>query len=87
MVAGPLASAVQKVLRDVQLDRQGLLDDPHHIEQSGRETARGATNVAVYSASVSAALLIQFASLTARLGHQGVPPPLRYILATHTLQQ
>lgn len=72
---------------DIQLDRQGLLDDPRYIEQSGRETSSGATNVALYSASVSAALLAQFASLVAHPGHQGVPQPLRYLLATRTLQE
>jgi hypothetical protein len=71
---------------DIQLDRQGLLDDPRYIEGSGRESSWGAPNVAVYSASVSAALLAQFASLTAHPGHQGVSPALRYVLATHSLQ-
>jgi len=72
---------------DIQLDRQGLLDDPTYIEQSGRETDSGAPNVAIYSASVSAAVLAQFASLTAHPGGQGVPPPLRYLLSTHTLRR
>jgi hypothetical protein len=71
---------------DIQLDKQGLLDDPKYIERSGRESSTGAPNVAGYSASVSAALLAQFVSLTAHPGHQGAPPPLRYLLATHTLQ-
>lgn len=71
---------------DIQLDRQGLLDDPNYIEQSGREPVSGAPNVAAYSASVSAALLAQFVSLTAHPGRRGVPPPLRYLLSTHSLQ-
>lgn len=71
---------------EVQLDRQGLLDDPSYIERSGRESTSGAPNVAAYAASVSAALLAQFASLTAHPGGRGVPPPLRYLLSTHTLQ-
>lgn len=71
---------------DIQLDRQGLLDDPQYIEQSGRETEAGAPNVALYSASVSAALLAQFVSLTVHPGRRGVPPPLRYLLSTHSLQ-
>ncbi|WP_459969687.1 ThiF family adenylyltransferase [Mycobacterium sp. MUNTM1] len=71
---------------DIQLDRQGLLDDPNYIEQSGREPAAGAPNVAAYSASVSAALLAQFVSLTAHPGRRGVPSPLRYLLSTHSLQ-
>ncbi|WP_211278724.1 hypothetical protein, partial [Mycobacterium lacus] len=70
---------------DIQLDRRGLLDDPTYIERSGRQTAMGAPNVAAYAASVSAALLAQFVSLTAHPGHQGVPAPLRYVLTTHNL--
>lgn len=71
---------------DIQLDRQGLLDDPNYIEQSGREPVSGAPNVAAYSASVSAALLAQFVSLTVHPGRRGVPLPLRYLLSTHSLQ-
>lgn len=71
---------------DIQLDRQGLLDDPNYIEQSGREPDAGAPNVAAYSASVSAALLAQFVSLTVHPGRRGVPLPLRYLLSTHSLQ-
>lgn len=70
---------------DIQLDRQGLLDDPAYIEHSGRQTATGAPNVAAYAASVSAALLAQFVSLTAHPGRQGAPAPLRYLLTTHNL--
>jgi hypothetical protein len=70
---------------DIQLDHQGLLDDPTYIERSGRQSAMGAPNVAVYAVSVSAALLAQFVSLTAHPGHQGVPAPLRYMLTTHNL--
>lgn len=73
-------------MTDIQLDRQGLFDDPNYIEASGREFTSGAANVAAYSASVSAALLAQFVSLTAHPGGRGVPPPLRYLLSTHTLQ-
>lgn len=70
---------------DIKLDRHGLLDDPTYIEQSGRESAMGAPNVAAYAVSVSAALLAQFISLTAHPGGQGVPAPLRYLLTTHNL--
>jgi len=76
----------QLIPTDIQLDRQGLLDDPNYIEQSGREPVSGAPNVAAYSASVSAALLTQFVSLTAHPGRRGVPSPLRYLLSTHSLQ-
>jgi hypothetical protein len=74
-------------LTDLQLDRQGLLDDPTYIERSGREPSSGAPNVAAYSASVSAALLAQFVSLTAHPGRQGVPGPLRYVLTVHDLHR
>lgn len=70
---------------DIQLDRQGLLDDPSYIKQSGRETDSGAPNVAAYSVSVSAALLAQFVSLTVHPGRRGVPSPLQYVLSTHNL--
>jgi molybdopterin-synthase adenylyltransferase len=71
---------------DIQLDRQGLLGNSDYIEQSGRETDAGAPNVAAYSASVSAAMLAQFVSLTVHPGRRGVPLPLRYLLSTHSLQ-
>ncbi|WP_428343174.1 ThiF family adenylyltransferase [Mycobacterium sp.] len=72
---------------DLQLDLQGKLDDPAYIEQSGRQPIAGLPNVALYSASVSAALLAQFASVTAHPGREGVPYPLRYQLAVHTLDR
>ena len=75
----------QLVPGDVALDKQGLLDDPQYIARAGRaEPSR--QNVASLSASVSAALLAQFVSLTAHPGSRGVPAPLRYILSTHTLE-
>jgi hypothetical protein len=58
------------------LDRQGLLEDPKYIAGAGR-TAPARQNVASLSASVSAALLAQFVSLTAHPGGRGVPAPLR----------
>ena len=70
---------------DIQLDRQGLLNEPSYIKQSGRETDSGAPNVAAYSVSVSAALLAQFVSLTVHPGRRGVPSPLQYVLSTHNL--
>lgn len=76
----------QLVLGDVALDKQGLLDDPEYIARAGRE-APSRQNVASLSASVSAALLAQFVSLTAHPGNRGVPAPLRYVLSTHTLKQ
>lgn len=72
-------------LGEVTLDQQGLLDDPKYIAASGR-TAPGSQNVAALAASVSAALLSHFVSLTAHPGGRGVPAPLRYMLAHHELE-
>lgn len=70
---------------EASLDRQGLLDDPKYISGSGR-TMPARQNVAALSASVSAALLAQFVSLTAHPGGRGAPAPLRYMLAHHELE-
>lgn len=70
---------------ELALDRRGLLDDPTYITTSGR-AAPGRANVAALSASVSAALLAQFVSLTAHPGGLGAPAPLRYLLGPHELE-
>lgn len=70
---------------EATLDRQGLLEDPKYIAGTGR-AAPARQNVATLSASVSAALLAQFVSLTAHPGGRGVPAPLRYMLAPHMLE-
>ena len=70
----------------IQIDRQGVLNDPHYIAGAGPETRRGHENVALLSASVSAGLLTQFVSLIAAPGGESEPGPLRYILSTHTLE-
>ena len=72
-------------LGELSLDRLGFLDDPKYIQTSGRD-APARQNVAMLSASVSAALLAQFVSLVAHPGGRGVPAPLRYMLAPHTLE-
>jgi hypothetical protein len=72
-------------LGDLALDRQGLLDNPEYIKRTGRPE-RSRQNVASLSASVSAALLAQFVSLTAHPGGRGVPAALRYLLAPHVLE-
>lgn len=81
-----LACSGQLVPEDVPLDQQGLLDDPEYIRQSGRERVAGRPNVALLSASVSAAQLALFVSLVAAPGRRGVPGPLRYSLAPHVLE-
>ncbi|WP_282947195.1 ThiF family adenylyltransferase [Cellulomonas endometrii] len=75
----------QLIPGEISLDMQGLLDDPTYIAGSGRQPAPR-QNVAALSASVSAALLAQFVSLTAHPGGYGVPAPLRYMLAPHRLE-
>lgn len=72
-------------LGELCLDRQGLLEDPAYIAGTNR-AQRSRQNVAALSASVSAAQLAQFVSLTAHPGGRGVPAPLRYLLAPHSLE-
>lgn len=80
-----MACLGQLVVSEVSLDRLGLLDNPEYIAGTRRE-APSRQNVAALCASVSSALLAQFVSLTAHPGSRGTPAPLRYILATHTLE-
>ena len=72
-------------LGELSLDRHGLLDDPVYIA-AARKIPPSRQNVAALSASVSAALLAQFVSLTAHPGGQGTSAPLRYMLAPHYLE-
>ncbi len=71
---------------EVALDASGDLDDPEYIRRAGLEPYRGRANVAALAAGVSSGQLDQFVSLVARPGGFGAPGPLRFILATHTLQ-
>jgi hypothetical protein len=80
-----MACLGQLLIGDIPLDKQGLLDDPEYIAGAHRE-APSRQNVAALSASVSAALLAQFVSLTAHPGGRGVPAPLRHVLSTQTLE-
>lgn len=70
----------------IMLDRQGLLDDPTYIAGAGRDIAPARQNVALLSASVSAALLTHFVSLVIAPGGLGEPGPLRYWLSTHQVE-
>lgn len=81
-----LVCSGQLSAQEVTLDREGLLDDPGYIRRAGRDRTEGSPNVAILSASVSAALLAQFVSLVASPGGRGVPAPLRYVLAPHVLE-
>lgn len=69
----------------VTLDQNGDLDDPEYIRGADSET--GKANVAALAAGVSASQLDQFVSLVAHPAGIGVPPPLRYIFSTHTLER
>ncbi|MCU1526749.1 MAG: hypothetical protein JWP75_512 [Frondihabitans sp.] len=80
-----MACLGQLVVGDIVLDKDGLLDDPEYIAGAHRE-APSRQNVAALSASVSAALLAQFVSLTAQPGGRGAPAPLRYVLSSHSLE-
>jgi molybdopterin-synthase adenylyltransferase len=77
----------QLVAAQVSLDMEGLLDDPVYIRRAGLKPSAGSPNVAILSASVSAAQLAHFVSLTAAPGSRGVPAPLRYVLSPHILEQ
>jgi hypothetical protein len=70
---------------DVSRDMRGLLDDPEYIKGAGL-TVRPKQNVALLSASVTAALQTLFVSLVATPGGRGVPRPLRYMLSIHQLE-
>ncbi|XYX63178.1 hypothetical protein ACAE71_03027 (plasmid) [Clavibacter nebraskensis] len=80
-----MACLGQLAVGEIPLDKQGLLEDPEYIAGAHRE-APSRQNVATLSASVSAALLAQFVSLTAHPGQRGVPRALRYVLSTHSLE-
>jgi hypothetical protein len=70
----------------VQIDRQGLLDDPRYIAAASRGIQVGTENVALLSPNVSTGLLNQFVSLTAAPGGETEPGPLRFSLSTHELE-
>lgn len=77
-----LSCSGQINMPQVALDRAGLLDDANYISQAGLHSP-ASQNVALLSASVSAAQLAQFVTLTVSPGGRGVYSPLRYILAAH----
>ncbi|WP_197519833.1 ThiF family adenylyltransferase [Pseudonocardia sp. HH130630-07] len=70
----------------VQIDRQGLLDDPHYIAGAGPDIGGGHENVALLSPNVSVGLLNLFVSLIAAPGGEPDPGPLRFSLSTHSLE-
>lgn len=72
-------------LAQVTIDKQGLLDDPAYIAHPGVLPITTGQNVAVLSASVSAALLAQYVSLGVAPAGLGEPGPLQYSLNSHFL--
>ena len=70
----------------VPLDRQGLLDDPDYIRNSGRSDLPTSQNVAPLSVSVAASLLAQYVSFSVAPAGLGDPGPLRYTLSSHYLE-
>lgn len=70
---------------EVNLDIDGLLDDPAYIAGADLSPTTG-QNVSLLSISVAASLLAQFVSLNVGPGGLGDPGPLQYLLSTHTLE-
>lgn len=70
---------------EVNLDIDGLLDDPAYIAGADLSATTG-QNVSLLSISVAASLLAQFVSLNVCPGGLGDPGPLQYLLSTHTLE-
>lgn len=70
----------------VEVDREGLLDDPTYIAGMSSGARPTSENVAALSVSVTATLLAQFVSLVAGVGGRGEPGPLQYSLSWHTLE-
>jgi hypothetical protein len=69
----------------VTLDREGLFDDDTYIKQAGLR-APSRENVSLLATSVTASLLTQFVSLVVAPAGRGAPSPLRFSLATHTVE-
>jgi hypothetical protein len=69
----------------VARDREGLFDDDNYIKRADAG-APARENVSLLAPSVTASALAQFVSLTVAPGGRGVPAPLRFSLATHTLE-
>ena len=73
-------------LGQVELDKEGLFDDPAYIAGlENPDMVPLSQNVAPLSASVSAGLLAQYVSLSVAPAGCGDPGPLQYSLNTHFL--
>jgi hypothetical protein len=83
-----LACTGQYDLGEVQLERDGSLDDPTYIANLPADSRlRRRENVAALSLSVTAALMQQFVSYTARPSGFGDPGPLRFNLRDHSVER
>ncbi|MFD6662551.1 ThiF family adenylyltransferase [Micromonospora chalcea] len=69
----------------VARDRAGLLDNQTYIKTAGIK-APSRENVSLLAPSVTASMLAQFISLIVTPAGLGAPSPLRFSLATHTLE-
>jgi hypothetical protein len=69
----------------VARDRAGLFDDDAYIKRAGLD-APTRENVSLLAPSVTASMLSQFVSLVVAPGGRSAPSPLRFSLATHTLE-
>lgn len=69
----------------VARDRAGLFDNQTYISNAGLK-ALSRENVSLLAPGVTAAMLGQFVSLVVTPGGFGAPDPLRFSLATHTLE-
>ena len=73
-------------LGEVQLDKQGLLNNPEYIVGSGRAAIPSNPNVAPLSVNVAGGLLAQYVSFSVAPAGLGDPGPLRYSLNSHFLE-
>ena len=77
---------LQLNLGDVQLDKQGLLDDRDYIARAGLAEQPSNQNVAPLSVNVAGSLLAQYVSFSVAPAGLGDPGPLRYSLNAHFLE-
>lgn len=70
----------------VQVDREGLLDDPAYLSGLPPEQQLQGQNVAAFSVNVTVSLLAQLVSFVINPGGQTDPGPLRFTLSDHDLQ-
>ena len=77
---------LQLNLGDVQLDKQGLLNDRDYIARAGQADEPSNQNVAPLSVNVAGSLLAQYVSFSVAPAGLGDPGPLRYSLNSHFLE-